>query len=383
MDPFHTGHDLAGREQGRRFCQGFPGIGQVDFLVFPVRLIQQQRPEIFQQLRQDLLHFLALFQQLAQGIQGPGKIFLADPGHQFPELFPAHQAQDLSDRFRRHRTGHDTALVQQAQGIPEPPVRLDGHETQSFRFRLDMAAFGHLLQVFRDFIHRGPAEIEPLTPGQDGVQDFLGFRGSQDEHHMFRRFLQGFQQRIEGVGGDHVDFVDDVHLVAAGSGSKIHLLPEFPDFIDAPVGRGVDFHHIPAGPLRDFPAVAALIAGMSCGPLFTVQGLGQDPGRTGLPGTPGTGKQIGMGNSPGFQGVGQSFLDGRLPHQIVKILGAPGPVQCYVCHRSHPFCSASLLLYLFSMDAFNWILPFFKKSLDKSREIRYTKSRSCRYGTEN
>ena len=34
-------------------------------------------------------------------------------------------------------------------------------------------------------------------------------------------------------------------------------------------------------------------------------------------------------------------------------------------------------------DAFNWILPFFKKSLDKGRKIRYTKSRSCRYGTEN
>ena len=381
MDPLHTGHNLAGSKKGRRLPQGFRGIRQVDFLILPVCLVQQQGPEIFQQFRQDLLHFLALFQQLAQGIQGPGQILLADPGHQFPEFFPAHQAQHLPDRFRRNRTGHDTALVQETQGIPKSPVRLDGHEPQGFRFRLDFAAVGHFGQMGCNLVHSGPAEVEPLASGQDGIEDLLGLGGGQYEHHMLRRFLQGFQQGIEGIGGDHVDFVDDVHLVPAGRGRKIHLLPEFPDFVDAPVGSRVDFHHIRAGAFGDFPAAFTVVAGMGCGAFPAVQGLGQDPGSTGLPGTPGTGKQIGMGNPPGFQGVGEGLLDGTLAHQIVKILGTPGPVQCYVCHLSHPFCSASLLLYLFSMDAFNRILFFFQKSLDKECKIRYTKSRSCRSGS--
>ena len=55
-----------------------------------------------------------------------------------------------------------------------------------------------------DLIHRSSAEIEPLAPGQDGIEDFLGFRSRQDEYHMFRRLFQGLQQGIERIGGDYM-----------------------------------------------------------------------------------------------------------------------------------------------------------------------------------
>jgi len=39
-----------------------------------------------------------------------------------------------------------------------------------------------------------------------------------------RRLFQGFQQRVEGCGGEHVDLVDDVDFEATFAGGEVDLI---------------------------------------------------------------------------------------------------------------------------------------------------------------
>jgi hypothetical protein len=70
-----------------------------------------------------------------------------------------------------------------------------------------------------------------------------------------------------------MDFVDIVNLVSALAGGIPYIFPEVTYFIDTPVRSPVDFQDIEADPAGDFFASGALVAGVGCGSLNTVQGL--------------------------------------------------------------------------------------------------------------
>ncbi len=80
-----------------------------------------------------------------------------------------------------------------------------------------------------------------LAAGEDGNRDFMQFGGGEHEIHMFGRLFQGLQQGVEGLGGQHVNFVDDDDLVAARGGQKPDFLLQLPNFLDAAVGSAVNF----------------------------------------------------------------------------------------------------------------------------------------------
>ncbi len=72
----------------------------------------------------------------------------------------------------------------------------------------------------------------------------MGLRGGEDENNAGRGFLQGLKEGIECLGGQHMDFIDDEDLRRALCRGILHVFPEFPDFIDPPVGSSVYLEHI-------------------------------------------------------------------------------------------------------------------------------------------
>ena len=59
-----------------------------------------------------------------------------------------------------------------------------------------------------------------------------------------RRLFERLQQGVERLRREHVDFVDDVDLVACPAGPKLHVLPQFADLVDAAVAGAVDLQHV-------------------------------------------------------------------------------------------------------------------------------------------
>ena len=64
--------------------------------------------------------------------------------------------------------------------------------------------------------------------------------GRGEDHHDLRWWLfERLQQRVEGLGGEHVDFVDDVDLELADGGTKEDAFSQVSNVADAAVGCGV------------------------------------------------------------------------------------------------------------------------------------------------
>ena len=59
-----------------------------------------------------------------------------------------------------------------------------------------------------------------------------------------RRLFDGLQQRVEGLVGDLVGFVDDEDLEAVARRLIAHVLAQFAHFVDAAVRRRVDLDHV-------------------------------------------------------------------------------------------------------------------------------------------
>ena len=62
-------------------------------------------------------------------------------------------------------------------------------------------------------IRRGKIENKDLDARGDGDGDFLEIGGGENEDDVGGRFLESFEEGVEGFFGEHVDFVDDVDFV--------------------------------------------------------------------------------------------------------------------------------------------------------------------------
>ena len=151
----------------------------------------------------------------------------------------------------------------------------------------------------------------------------MGFGGGHDKNGVRRRLLQGFQEGIKGVLGEHVDFIDNKNLITTLGREIFNIFPKFPNLIDAPVTGPVDFQDIETMPLGDLQTRLALVAGRRRRTVDTVQGLGQNAGHGGLTHAPGAAKEKGVRHPSQFQGIFQGTGDVFLPHNFIEILGSP------------------------------------------------------------
>ena len=90
-------------------------------------------------------------------------------------------------------------------------------------------------------------------------------------------FLQGLQQRVEGLLGQHVDFVDDVNLETASTWANGDVGTQLADFVDAAVAGTVNFQHVHVLTNGDRLASVTLVARLGGRAFFTVQTFCENP----------------------------------------------------------------------------------------------------------
>ena len=76
----------------------------------------------------------------------------------------------------------------------------------------------------------------------------------KDELGMLRRFFESLQQRVEGVGREHVNFVDNKNFVAGAVWQVTDVLAQFTHIVDTGIRGAVYFYDIKALSGSDFRA---------------------------------------------------------------------------------------------------------------------------------
>ena len=290
-----------------------------------------QIAELPQQGRDVLAAAVQLIQQ-QQGIRRPA---VQNTAHHLLGLDAAGKAQHVQHGTAGELALRHTALIQQAQGIPQGAPRHAGEDLRSVGGEVDLLGLSDVQQLALHVTGQDALEGEALAPGEDGGRDLVQLRGGQNEHQMLRRLLQDLQQSVEGRGGEHMHLVDDIHpLFQHGRG--IHrLLPQRTDLIHAVVAGGVQLRDIQRGAGIHGPAGLAPAAGLAVHRGQAVHRLGQYPGTGGLAGTPCAGEEIGVGGMALGHLTAEGIRDVLLSHDLGKHLGPPLAVQRLI-HGSPP-----------------------------------------------
>jgi len=101
----------------------------------------------------------------------------------------------------------------------------------------------------------------------------MGFSGGKDEFYMGRRFFQRLEKRVEGVRGQHVDFIDDEDFETTARREIFDTFPEFTDVLDTGVGSPVDLENVHGITSCYLKAGRTDIARLMNRPFFTLESL--------------------------------------------------------------------------------------------------------------
>src|SRR5690606_24181373 len=157
-------------------------------------------------------------------------------------------------------------------------------QAQSLLFRGDaflLADTGEVRSQGRLF---DTLQVEAHAARQDRDGDLADFGGGKDENDVRRRLLQRLQQGVEGRGGEHVHFVDDVNLVAGLRGPVADAIDQFAYIVDASSAGRVHLEHVGQaifGNRLTNGTVVSRAGGRPCRAVGTgiVYGLGENPCR--------------------------------------------------------------------------------------------------------
>ena len=173
-----------------------------------------------------------------------------------------------------------------------------------------------------------PAQVKTLAARQHRDRHFSDFGGGEHEFGVLRRLFQRLQERVERRGREHVDFVDDVDLVAGAGRRVAHAVIDLAHVIDAGMGGGVHFQHVHVPAFHDRLAMHAERGHVDGRALdrtirqFVIQRAGENPRRGGLADPAHAGQDPGLRNTPGLERVGDGADHGLLADQVVEAGGA-------------------------------------------------------------
>ena len=153
---------------------------------------------------------------------------------------------------------------------------------------------------------------------------------------MRRRLFQRFQQGVERRRREHVDLVDDIDFVPAGTGRVGRLIAQIADVVDAVIRRRVHLDHVEDAAVVDALADLTFAAGVTVLGMQAVDSFCEDFGAGGLAGAAHAGKQVGVADTPGGDLVLERGHDGALADHILKPLRTPFAVKRTI-HLRFPF----------------------------------------------
>ena len=144
---------------------------------------------------------------------------------------------------------------------------------------------------------------------------------------MRRRFLQCFQQGIERILRQHVNFVDDINLVTRRHCRIAHGLDNLADIVDAGVRCGIHFNDVDVPTLRNRDTGFADTARINRRPALpvlpdAVECLGDQPRCRCLAHAADTGQQERMGQAVALDRIAQRRHHRILADKLGKSLWA-------------------------------------------------------------
>ena len=151
---------------------------------------------------------------------------------------------------------------------------------------LDPGVAYDMVDEVADLARREQRELKVLRATADGRHDLVRLGRAQHENNVWRRFLEGLQQRVLGARRQHVDLVEDVDL-GAPRRPKSHLADQVAHGIDAIVRCGIEFMQVVTAASLEGQTRITFVTRLTTLQIRTVQRLGQDAGRRGLTRTPG------------------------------------------------------------------------------------------------
>ena len=249
---------------------------------------------------------------------------------------------DVAAAERRH-------LVEDAQRVSHTAVGLLSDDVQRRLLHLDAFLLRHMLQMTHDVVHRHALEVVDLASAHDGRQNLVLLRRRQDEDGMLRRLLQRLQERVERRLREHVNLVDDEHLVLADLRRNPHLLDEHADVLHRVVRSRVKLVDVVRASLVERLARLALAARLPVRlGIEAVDGLREDAGTGRLAHATRTAEQIRMRQPSALDGILQRHRQRTLSHHRVERHRAVLPcrnnvilhvVLIYLCKDRDFFCT--------------------------------------------
>ena len=199
-------------------------------------------------------------------------------------------------------------------------------QAQSRRIEFNRFLAENILQMADDVTRRHLLQVELQAARQHRHWNFLRVGGGENEFDMRRRLFQRLQHRIEGVVGQHVDFVDHVDLEAR-IGRRVHrLLQQLRHLVDAAVGRRVHLDVVDEAAGINRGAGFAYTAGLGSDAAAavrpeTVERLCQNARQSSLADAARTGEQVGVMQPTAAQRMRKRAHDVLLADELFKVSG--------------------------------------------------------------
>ena len=190
-------------------------------------------------------------------------------------------------------TAEGNALIEQSERVAHGSVGLLGYHMDALVVYLYSFRSGYCLDIFGDIRDGDAVEVVGLAAGKYRGQDLVLLRGAEDEHCVGGRFLEGFEEGVEGLRREHVDLVDDIHAVAPNLRRDLYLLQKGADVIHAVVGCCVELVDVVRAAFLERQAGFAFAAGLHVLPRTgTVYGFGEDAGGAGFTHSAGAAEKV-------------------------------------------------------------------------------------------
>ena len=121
----------------------------------------------------------------------------------------------------------DRKLLEHRNSIAQATVGILRHQLKGLLSVAKMLSIANLSEALDDVLGRDGAKIKTLDARQNRRKNFLWIGCTQNKNNVRRWLFKGLEQGIKGLRSEHVNFIDDVYLVAALNGGIAHVVNNF------------------------------------------------------------------------------------------------------------------------------------------------------------